>query len=355
MTRPGDPRPGSAGDSDPAAYDYALPPGRIAERPWVPRDEARLLVVDRSTGVRRHARVLELAGLLRSGDLLVVNETRVIPARIEGRWERTGRTREILLIREIAPRRWTAWVRGSGRARPGDRIRFDSAGASAVVVARRGEGIELDFDGEVASLLEARGRMPLPPYIHREEDASDRFDYQTVFARIPGAVAAPTAGLHFTDRLLLRLSDAGIAVAPICLHVGPGTFRPIRVDDLRFHRVEAEEYSVPVETAEAIRDTRARGGRIVAVGTTTVRALESAAERGGGIVVAGPASTDLTIVPPHRFRAIDILMTNFHLPRSSLLVLVSAFAGRETVLDAYREAVAEGYRFYSYGDAMLIL
>lgn len=345
----------SASDLDPAAYDYDLPPERIAERPWNPRDEARLLVLHRASSACRHARVLDLPGLLAPGDLIVVNETRVIPARVEGRWERTGRAREILLIREIAPRRWTAWVRGASRARPGDRIFFESGEASAVVVERRGEGIDLEFRGDVAELLASRGRMPLPPYIHRPADERDRLDYQTLFARIPGAVAAPTAGLHFTGRLLDRISEAGVDLARICLHVGPGTFRPIRAADLRAHAVEPEEYSVPEETAAQIRETRARGGRIVAVGTTTVRALESAAEAGEGSVQSGSATTGLTIVPSYRFRVVDALMTNFHLPRSSLLVLVSAFVGRQPVLDAYREAVMQGYRFYSYGDAMLIL
>ncbi len=340
---------------DPAAYEYELPPERIAARPCSPRDEARLLALERGSGVRRHLRVLDLPGLLRPGDLVVVNETRVIPARIEGRWERTGRARQLLLIREVAPRRWSAWVPGSRRTRLGDRIVFGPAGASATLIRKEGEAITLEFEGDVASLLQLRGRMPLPPYIRREEDAADRSDYQTIFARIPGAVAAPTAGLHFTERLLGLFSAGGIGLARICLHVGPGTFRPIRADDIRSHRVEAEEYSIEASAAQAIRTCRESGGRVVAVGTTTVRALESAAASKEGIVAPGSGWTDLTIAPPFTFRAVDVLLTNFHLPRSSLLLLVSAFAGRARVLDAYREAVEEGYRFYSYGDAMLVL
>jgi S-adenosylmethionine:tRNA ribosyltransferase-isomerase len=239
--------------------------------------------------------------------------------------------------------------------RPGRRIRFEGSQTVAQVLGRDGETTELLMEGDVAALLAAFGHVPLPPYIRRDDDAADRDDYQTVFARTEGAVAAPTAGLHFTERLLAGLADRGVELARILLHVGPGTFRPVRVDDLRDHRVEAEYFEISAPAAAAMRAAHRRGNRIVAVGTTSVRALESS------VCTEGPADgsrrgwTDLTIVPPFEFRCVTALMTNFHLPQSSLLLLVCAFAGREKVLAAYEEAVRRNYRFYSYGDAMLVL
>ncbi|MBD3160565.1 MAG: tRNA preQ1(34) S-adenosylmethionine ribosyltransferase-isomerase QueA [Candidatus Eisenbacteria bacterium] len=337
---------------DPALYSYALPAERIAARPARPRDRARLLLVRRDRRDCEHRRVADLPEILDPGDLLVVNETRVVPARVVGEREETGGKVEVLLVHEAAPNRWSCLARPTRPLREGTAIAFPESGVRAIVVRRIGERVELRFEGAIAELLEAQGHVPLPPYIRRPDDAADRADYQTVFAREDGAVAAPTAGLHFTETLLDRLDRRGIALARIVLHVGPGTFRPIRAADVREHRVDPERYHVPEETTRAIAGTRAAGRRVVAVGTTTVRALEGSdpsepAERSGW--------TDLTIVPGHRFRDVDALMTNFHLPGSSLLLLVSAFAGRERVLAAYREAVARGYRFYSYGDAMLIL
>jgi S-adenosylmethionine:tRNA ribosyltransferase-isomerase len=352
MTEPQSrPRDASAPEFDPAAYDYPLPEDRIALHPARPRDAARLLVLRRDRGGVEHKSVRDLPDLLNPGDRLVVNETRVIPARLRGRLERGGKEIELLLIRETRPREWTAWIRGARSLRPGDGIRFGDREAVARVGPREGESVRLDFEGDVAALLANAGHMPLPPYIRRADGPEDREDYQTVFARVPGAVAAPTAGLHFTPELIERLDARGVAVSRVLLHVGPGTFRPVRAADLRDHRVESEYFRIEPATAEAIAGTRARGGHVVAVGTTTTRCLEAAAGPEG----AREGWTDLTILPPYRFRAIDGLMTNFHLPRSSLLLLVSAFAGRERILSAYAEAVREGYRFYSYGDAMLIL
>ncbi len=351
---PGD---GSPPPTDPAAYDYALPAGRIALRPASPRDQARLLVLRRNRPgeAPEDRRVHDLPELLAPGDLLVVNETKVVPARLVGTLERREKEVELLLVREISPGRWAAWVRPAKAFRPGDRILFAGQATSARFLTRRDETAEIAFDGDAADLLAARGHVPLPPYIARPDDLSDRSDYQTVFARVPGAVAAPTAGLHFTPELLERLGARGIAIAKVLLHVGPGTFRPVRMPDIRAHHVEAEFYRISDEAARAMNEVRGAGGRIVAVGTTCVRALESWARATDPARLGHEGWTDLTIVPPFSFKAVDVLMTNFHLPRSSLLLLVSAFAGRERVLTAYDEAVRRSYRFYSYGDAMLVL
>lgn len=342
-------------ESDPALFDYHLPEGRIASRPASPRDEARLLLMHRDGGPPADRVVRDLPDLLSPGDLVVVNETRVIPARLFGTIDREAREIEILLLRESAPGVWAAWVRPARRLREGDVIRFAGQETAGRFLGRREETAEIAFEGGVAPLLAACGHVPLPPYIKRPDDSTDVDDYQTIYARVPGAVAAPTAGLHFTERLIARLADRGVGLARVLLHVGPGTFRPVRGDDIREHRVEAEFYEVPAEAGQAIAATRSRGSRIVAIGTTTVRALESWARAADPPGSAAAGWTDLTIVPPFEFRVVDALMTNFHLPRSSLLLLVSAFAGRERILAAYAEAVRRGYRFYSYGDAMVIL
>jgi S-adenosylmethionine:tRNA ribosyltransferase-isomerase len=340
-----------------AAFDYALPPDRIAQRPAEPRESARLLVLDRSGVPLRHAVVSDLPGLLRAGDLLVVNATRVLPARLRGR-KASGGVAEALLLGPLpeAAGRWRALLRCRGRLRPGLALHFGSGDAG--------------FEAELESLDEAgetvlriapgvdpyrAGEPPLPPYIRRSaHDPGDDDRYQTVFARVPGAVAAPTAGLHLGPALLAALAAAGIERAEVVLHVGPGTFRPLRPADLAAGRLHAECYELPEATAAAVARTRARGGRVVAVGTTTTRVLEARA-RAGGEVAAGAGETDLFLRPGARFAVVDALLTNFHLPRSSLLLLVAAFAGRERLLAAYQEAVQGGYRFYSYGDAMLIL
>ncbi|HEX6862106.1 MAG TPA: tRNA preQ1(34) S-adenosylmethionine ribosyltransferase-isomerase QueA [Thermoanaerobaculia bacterium] len=323
-------------------FDYELPEERIAQEP-APRGESRLLVLD-AEGPERHRRVRDLPGLLHPGDLLVLNDTRVIPARLYG--HRGEGKMEVLLVEKLEEREWEALVRPGRRARPGTEIQFE--GLSAEVVDKREDRYRLRFSEPVEPHLDRLGHIPLPPYIHRPDEAADRDRYQTVFARTPGAIAAPTAGLHFSEGLLEEIAAAGIGIARVTLHVGIGTFKPVSVERVEDHRMDRERYEVGEETAEAIRRTRESGGRIVAVGTTVVRTLESS----GG--EAGSGSTELFITPVFRFRVVDVLLTNFHLPRSTLLMLVSAFAGRERVLAAYEEAIREGYRFYSYGDAMLV-
>ena len=337
-------------------YDYDLPSGRIATRPVEPRDAARLLVVRRGGGALEDRAFRDLPDLLDPGDLLVVNDTRVIPARLVGRRVGTGGEVEVFLLREESGRRWRALLGPARRMRPGVRIEFAGGVVCEVVAEHEGGERSVVFDGDepVLAIAERVGAVPLPPYMGRAADQADRDAYQTVFARVPGAVAAPTAGLHLTDALLARLAARGVAVATVTLHVGPGTFRPVAVDDVSLHRMDAEPYVVPAATADAIARTKASGRRVVAVGTTTTRTLEAVAAASGR-VAPGAGSTDLFVKPPHRFLAVDALVTNFHLPRSTLLMLVSAFAGRERVLVAYSHAVAAGYRFYSYGDAMLLL
>jgi S-adenosylmethionine:tRNA ribosyltransferase-isomerase len=331
-------------------FDYLLPPESIAQKP-VPRGESRLLVLDR-TGPERHARVRDLPRLLGAGDLLVLNDTRVIPARLFGRSAGGGRM-EILLVERLDEREWYALARPGRRARPGAVIELDG-GLSAEVAEKHEDGrIRLRFSEPIEPCLDRLGHVPLPPYIHRPDTPEDRERYQTVYARRPGAIAAPTAGLHFTEELLREIQAAGVEIARVTLHVGIGTFKPVSAERIDEHRMDSERYEIDEETAETIRRTRADGRRVVAVGTTVVRSVESAAMAGHGDVEAGSASTDLFITPGFRFQVVDALLTNFHLPRSTLLMLVSAFAGRERVLAAYQEAIREGYRFYSYGDAML--
>jgi len=333
-------------------FDYDLPASSIAQEP-VPRGESRLLVLDRS-GPERHAQVLDLPRLLRPGDLLVLNDTRVIPARLFGRRAGGGGRMELLLVERASEREWEALVKPGKRARPGTAIEL-GPGLAAEVVAKGEEGrYRLRFSEPVEPHLERLGHVPLPPYIHRPDTPEDRERYQTVYARSPGAIAAPTAGLHFTAELLRQIEDAGIGIARVTLHVGIGTFKPVSAERVEDHRMDRERYEIGEEAAEAIRRARERSSRIVAVGTTVVRTLESAALVGGGQVRAGGGSTALFITPGFRFQVVDALLTNFHLPRSTLLMLVSAFAGRERSLAAYEEAVREGYRFYSYGDAMLM-
>jgi len=339
-----------------ADFDYALPDELIAQEPVTPRDASRLLHLP-PAGPAEHLAFGALEALLSPGDLLVFNDTKVIPARLVGAKETGGKV-ELLLVEPLEAglgRRWRAMGQASKPIRPGMVVAFD--GLSARIDAAEGEGfylVSLDREGEALEAALARaGRIPLPPYIRREPTAADRERYQTVWARAPGSAAAPTAGLHFTEALLERLAARGIERTAVTLHVGPGTFLPVRGDELAAHRMHAEPYRVPEETAAAFRRARARGGRIVAVGTTSVRTLESAFLDGD--LHPGPGRTDLFIRPGHLFRSVDALITNFHLPRSTLLVLACAFGGTERVLAAYREAVARRYRFFSYGDAMLIV
>jgi S-adenosylmethionine:tRNA ribosyltransferase-isomerase len=349
-----------AGAPDLAQFDYALPPDRIAQEPAEPRDSACLLVLDRRSGALGDARVADLGRYLRAGDCLVVNDTRVLPARLLGRLAGTERDAEVLLLHPVGPggQEWAALLRPARRCPVGTAIVLGDGAARVTVTTREPLGqarLRLDSPDSVDALLEAHGLPPLPPYIrrYRKPGGEDWARYQTVYATRPGAVAAPTAGLHFTGELLAELAARGVEVWRVTLHVGPGTFRPVRAERIADHRMDAERFEVPEATAVALTRARREGRRVVAVGTTTVRALETAA-RPDGSVAPGTGWTDLTILPGHRFRAVDALLTNFHLPRSSLLLLVSAFAGRERVLHAYAHAVAAGYRFYSYGDAMLI-
>ncbi len=342
--------------------DYVLPESLIAQEPLAERDASRLLVLDRSSGELQHRVVRDLPDLLSPGDLMVVNDARVIPARLIGRKTESGGRVELLVIEQASAdgQVWRCLGQASKALRPGMRLAFGPAAGSggpelhAVVTRPMGEGeFEVQFEtSDLLADLARLGQVPLPPYIGRDPTTADTDRYQTVFARVPGAVAAPTAGLHFTPRLLDALSRRGIARAPVTLLVGPGTFLPVRSEDLDAHAMRPERGEIPAETAKAIVETHQRRGRVVAVGTTVVRALEGAAREGS--VQPGPFETNLFIRPGYRFQAIDVLFTNFHLPRSTLLALVCAFAGREKVLGAYREAVARRYRFYSYGDAMLI-
>jgi len=331
-------------------FDYDLPPELIAQLPLSDRSSSRLLVLPRREGAIEHRTFSELPELLRPGDLLVLNETAVFPARLLGKRARTGGKVEVLLLSERSPGLWEALVRSKSAPAPGERIEL---GGTDVVIfdSPLGEGRALvRFEGSAFEVAERRGHVPLPPYIRGAEDTpDDRARYQTVYAREPGAVAAPTAGLHFTPDLLARVAARGVEVARLVLHVGLGTFQPVRAETLEEHRMHAERYAIPAATLEALERARAGKRRVVACGTTTVRALESFGATG-----RSSGETSLFITPGHEFRFVDALITNFHLPKSTLLVLVSAFAGRERVLAAYAEAVARRYRFYSYGDAMFI-
>ncbi len=332
-------------------FDYPLPEERIAQHP-APRGEGRLLVLD-ATDEDRHRRVRELPELLRPDDLLVVNDTRVLPARLFAQRATTGARVELLLAERISPVEWDVLVRPGRRARPGERLRLGD-GLEAEVVAKGEDGRHrLRFSEPVESHLERLGHVPLPPYIKRPDDAADRETYQTIFARRPGAIAAPTAGLHFTPEIVAALGARGIALAALTLHVGLGTFKPVTARLVHEHRMDSERFEISRATERAVRRARDTGGRVVAVGTTVVRALEGSALLSGGQPLAGRGSTALFIAPGFRFQVVDALVTNFHLPRSTLLMLVCAFAGRERVLAAYAEAVEREYRFYSYGDAML--
>jgi len=365
--RPQDPADRPAPDHAAASYDFALPADLIAQEPAPERDASRLLVLDRRRGSFQHRRFRELPDLLVPGDLLVTNRSRVFRARLLGRRAGGGEA-EVLLVRRLDDADWLALVRPGRRLRPGAQIEVAAdlsveilATAPAPTATGRPTGppgplrhVRLHATGGTAEgALDRHGHVPLPPYIHRPDRPGDLERYQTIYAREPGSVAAPTAGLHFTPGLFAALAQKGIETASLVLHVGPGTFRPVEVDDVREHHVDPERYTLPPESAAALDRARAERRRIVAVGTTVTRTLESALDESGRFR-PGDGETSLVVVPGHSFRAVDALITNFHLPRSSLLLLVSAFAGRERLLAAYAAAIAERYRFYSYGDAMLI-
>lgn len=338
-------------------FDFHLPPEQVAQAPAEARDRSRLLVLDRASGEVAHRRFADLAEMVPPGDALVLNETRVFPARLLGRRAGGGEA-EVLLLHPSAedPSLWTALVRPGAKLKPGKRVEVGEELAVEVVDSTpSGERrVRLVTPLPTEEALERYGSIPLPPYVRRAADAGDRERYQTVFARERGSVAAPTAGLHFTPELLARLEARGVRIVRLVLHVGVGTFRPVEAEDPAEHRMHSEWYRVTPEAAAAVNAVRAAGGRVWAVGTTSVRTLETASDP-SGTLRPGEGWTDIFIRPPYRFRAVDRLVTNFHLPRSTLLMLVSAFGGYEPVMRAYREAVREGYRFFSYGDAMLLL
>jgi len=343
---------------DLGVFDYALDPALIAQQPLSTRDGSRMLVVERATGSYAHASVQDLGDWLRAGDVLVVNDAEVIAARLHGT-RPTGGAIEVLLIEPLADdATWQCIARGAGRIPAGESITF--AGGLSGTWGERLDGtyriIHLHSDDDLDRALQRVGELPLPPYIRRPDGPSplDYERYQTMFARRAGAIAAPTAGLHFTPRLVASLHDQGVECVPLTLMVGPATFLPIRTTSLAEHNVPAERYEIPAATATAIANARAAGRRVVAVGTTTVRALETVGAR-DAVIRPCVGRTDLVIGPGHEFRVVDAMLTNFHLPRSSLLALVAAFAGIDTTLTAYRAATTSGYRFYSYGDAMLIV
>jgi S-adenosylmethionine:tRNA ribosyltransferase-isomerase len=341
-------------------FDYELPESRIARRPPERREAARLLELADDGCVDRTVR--DLPQLVKPGDVWVINDTRVIPARLLGRKASGGKVELLLIepvresVREAAGEAdvWRVWGRSNKPLRSGTRIAI-AEGFSAEVLARDGKEALVRLradDGDVAAAIERHGHMPLPPYIDRPDTEEDRARYQTVFARHPGAVAAPTAGLHLTPELMRLVEDAGARFARVTLHVGPGTFQPVQTERIADHVMHEERYRVPEETARLVNEARAAGRRIVAVGTTSLRTLEAAGE--DGRLVAGAGRTRLFITPGYRFRIVDALLTNFHLPRSTLLMLVCAMGGRSRVMAAYRHAIAAGYRFYSYGDAMFV-
>ncbi|HKK14842.1 MAG TPA: tRNA preQ1(34) S-adenosylmethionine ribosyltransferase-isomerase QueA [Gammaproteobacteria bacterium] len=333
-------------------FHYHLPPERVAQHPLPERTAARLLCLDPRSGAVVDRGIRDLTRLLRPADLLVLNDTRVVPARLFGRKDTGGRV-EVLMERLLGAERMLAHVRASKTPGAGARLRLGEA-FDVIVEGREGDLFRLcTEDGQpLAPLLERHGHMPLPPYIRRPDDARDRERYQTVFGRADGAVAAPTAGLHFDRALLDELARRGVDRAFVTLHVGAGTFQPVRADDLRDHRMHAEQVQVSDEVCERVHAARERGGRVVAVGTTVVRSLEAASA--GGRLAPFQGETDLFITPGYRFRSVDALITNFHLPESTLLMLVCAFGGYGPVMGAYRHAVQAGYRFFSYGDAMFV-
>ena len=344
-----------------ANFDYTLPPDLIAQQPLPDRDGARMLVLDRAGGGIHHKQFTAFPEHLRPGEVLVLNDTKVIPARLIGHKPSGGEV-ELLLVEALSTSRWLALARPAKRLREGTEILFaenpKSEPLRAIVEAKRDGGeivVRFTGAGDLFAALQRIGHTPLPPYIRHGEDVpADRERYQTVFARQPGAVAAPTAGLHFTTRTFEALARRGVLVHRLTLHVGPGTFKPVATDEIEQHTMHIERFDIPPDTAAAVNAAKRDGRRVVCVGTTTIRALESVANA-NGLVRAGAGETDIFIYPPYSFRVVDALLTNFHLPRSTLLMLVCAFVGQEPALRAYAEAIRERYRFYSYGDCMLIV
>jgi S-adenosylmethionine:tRNA ribosyltransferase-isomerase len=341
-------------------FDYELPEELIAQQPLERRDASRMLILNRQTRACKDSRFQNFPEQINANDVVVVNNTRVFPAKLIGMRDPTGGRVEVLLIRELESSIWEGLVRPAHRLRPGALIRFGNGSLRGKVldyVSDKGlRRIKFEGDEPLETLVNDLGQMPLPPYIKRPFGSSteDCERYQTLFARNRGAIAAPTAGLHFTPQVIEALNARGAQVVEITLHVGYGTFEPVRVDNIERHQVASEFFQISSEAAQLINENRGRGGRVIAVGTTTTRALESSVNS-QGLLDAGEGETSLTITPGYKFRITDALLTNFHLPRSSLLLLVSAFAGRDLTLDAYRHAVAEQFRFYSYGDCMFVI
>lgn len=336
-------------------FYYELPPELIAQTPLQRRDASRLLVLSRADGHTEHRMFRDLPDYLRPGDCLVLNDSRVLPARLLGRRLPGGGASEVLLLRDLGDDRWECLVRPGKKLRPGAAVDFGDGALRATVEAELDDGkrlVRFQYDGIFLEVLERLGEMPLPPYI--KEKLADRERYQTVYSRAPGSAAAPTAGLHFTNELLDEIAARGVRLCYLTLHVGLGTFRPVKEENVLDHTMHSEFCMIPEETARVVNETRRSGGRVVAVGTTSCRTLESFA-RADGTLEAKSGWTDIFIYPGYRFQCIDALVTNFHLPESTLIMLVSALAGREQVLNAYREAVERRYRFFSFGDAMLIV
>ncbi|KNZ71070.1 S-adenosylmethionine/tRNA-ribosyltransferase- isomerase [Thermincola ferriacetica] len=338
-----------------ADFDFELPEELIAQEPVEPRDHSRLLVVNRDNGNIEHKRFYNCIDYIEPGDVLVVNNTRVLPARLFGEKKGSGAKIEFVLLKRIDRDKWEVLVKPGKRVKPGTVIFFGGGLLEAFVLQTTESGgrlVEFRYEGIFEELLDRFGQMPLPPYIKKQLD--DRERYQTVYARASGSAAAPTAGLHFTEELLKKMHEKGVVIAEVMLHVGLGTFRPVKVDNVEDHRMHAEYYEINEETANLINRQRDRGHKIIAVGTTSCRALETAADSSGNLK-PGCGWTDIFIYPGYRFKAVDRLITNFHLPRSTLIMLVSAFAGKDLIMRAYQEAIAEKYRFFSFGDAMMIL
>ena len=341
-------------------FDYELPPELIAQYPSQKRDEARLLVVHRDTGKTEHRTFYDILDYLNPGDCLVMNDSRVIPARMYGTKRGTGAKAEILLTKRHDNDVWEAMVKPGKRLKPGAVIDFcteEGKALAAQILDFSEDGtrmVRFVYDGDFHQRLEENGHIPLPPYIDREDEQLDRQMYQTVYSREEGSVAAPTAGLHFTEELLQKVKEKGIRLAYVTLHVGIGTFRPVKCEVVEDHHMHYEEYEITEENAAIINRTKAEGGRIIAVGTTSVRTMESAADA-SGVLPAGYGNTNIFIYPGYEFKLVDCLITNFHLPKSTLLMLISALYDREKIIEIYNEAVAERYRFFSYGDAMAIL
>lgn len=338
-----------------ADFDYELPQELIAQDPLEQRDSSRLLILDKKTGERTHRIFHDIIDYLHEGDCLVINNTKVIPARLIGEREGTGGKVEVLLLKRKTDNVWETLVKPGKKARPGMRLSFGGGLLHAEVQEVVDEGnrlIRFEYEGIFEEILDQLGQMPLPPYITHQ--LKDKNRYQTVYAKYEGSAAAPTAGLHFTEELLQKIQEKGVKIARVTLHVGLGTFRPVKVDDVTQHHMHTEFYHVSQEAADIINETKKQGGRVICVGTTSCRTIESAAD-GQGVVQATEGDTDIFIYPGYQFKVLDCLITNFHLPESTLLMLVSALAGKENIMAAYKEAVEMKYRFFSFGDAMLII